>query len=291
MLDPWKRRWDVRLLEAVGISADKLPAPETGRYVGLTRTHRIPLYSGCSHDTAAAVTGIPIQDNDELFLILGSWIMTGIELDEPVVSDIAEQYNFSNEGGCNGKIRFLKNCMGMRLFQELQRAARSLGQNFTFSQMAQAAEDSFQFQGIIDVDDPGLRHSGNLPETIRSLCQTGGQQIPNSFGEILCCITNSIAVKIACNKQQLELCTGKTIRRIRAVGGGIQNRLLCQAIANASGCPVFAGPVEASGYGNLMTQLVSSAEVSGYEQAREILKHSVSIDLYEPTRKILMRNK
>ena len=282
MLNPWSRSWDSELISASGISPDKLLPPTPGRRVGITRETGISLYSGCSHDTAAAVAGIPLQGEDELYLILGSWIMTGVELDDPVVTAMAESYNFSNEGGCNGRIRFLKNCMGMWLFQELQRFFSRKGIQISFEEMAKAGAAAEKFRSVIDVDAPGLRTSSDLPGTIKMMCHETGQQIPQTSGEVIKCIVNSIASKITLNMKQLEKCTGKTIRVIRAVGGGSQNKQLCQVIADMTGCPVYAGPVEASGYGNLLTQLVFSGEAADYEQSREILRNSVSIKIYEP---------
>lgn len=282
MLNPWTGKWDERLTAACGISPGQLLAPSGGRLVGTTRGQKIPLYSGCNHDTAAAVAGVPLQGGNEMYLILGSWIMAGIETEKPIISPDAERYNFSNEGGCDGKIRFLKNCMGMWLFQELQRALKRRGRQISFAGLAAEGEREEHYRGIVDVDDPALRFSGDLIDAVKRLCQEGGRPVPDTVGELVCCIEDSLAAKIAENKEQLELCAKREIRLIRAVGGGTQNRRMCQAIADACGCLVYAGPVEASGYGNLLTQLVFSGEISDYTEGRELLRSSVAAAIYEP---------
>lgn len=285
MLNPYTGGWDTELLKILGIPAEKLLPVNKGKYLGRIRKRvllkEIPVYSGCSHDTAAAVAGIPLGGSGEMYLICGSWVMAGIELKTPVITDESFRYGFTNEGGIEGGVRFLKNIMGMWLIQETRRQWEREGAKYTFEQLAKLAAEA-ECKSVIPIDDPSLRKEGDIPRRIRELCKTYGQQIPETQGEVILCIYNSLAYRIQCVRKELEICSRKVISKIRIAAGGSQDSTLCQIIADVTGCVVESGPVEASIYGNAAVQLILSGELRDLDQAREVIKNSVSAVRYEP---------
>lgn len=286
MLNPYTRDWDDEICTAAGIAKEKLLTPQLGRELGLTRRNfsgkRPVVYSGCSHDTAAAVAGIPISDPNTIFLICGSWAMMGIELYGPNITPLSEKYGFSNEGGVNGSIRYLKNVMGMWLIQESRRQWQREGKEYSFAELATMGAQARPYQQVINVDDLCLRSEGNIPERICKLCTDSGQTPPQTPGEVIRCINDSLAFRFRVVKQRLEESTGRQASVIRMVAGGSQDAMLCQAVADATGLLVLAGPVEASAYGNCAVQMIESGVVKNLEQARDVIRSSVMIKAYEP---------
>ena len=82
--------------------------------------------------------------------------------------------------------------------------------------------------------------------------------------------------------EEIKECTGKDYKAVYMVGGGTQSALLCQFTANACGCRVSAGPIEATVLGNIALQLMASGDIKSIEEAREIIKRSQDIKIYEP---------
>lgn len=281
MLDARSGTWDAELVRAAGVPLSLLLPPERGRLLGAARRSGIPAYSGCSHDTAAAVAGIPLEA-DEMFIVAGSWAMAGAELDGPILSEDAAACGFSNEVAVDGRIRFLKNSMGMWLIQESRREWARQGRNLSFAEIAALGAQAESFRSIVDVNDPRLQLAGDLPGRIRALCIEGGQPVPETIGEIVSCINGSLAMKFRYVKEQLERCTGARYRTIRVAAGGSQDACLCQAIADATGCVVKAGPVEASALGNCASQLILAGRAANMGEAREIISRSLDFVHYEP---------
>ena len=122
----------------------------------------------------------------------------------------------------------------------------------------------------------------NMPQAIREFCRTSGQEPPESVGAVIRCALESLALRYRMVLNWTTELTGSNIDTIHIVGGGTQNRLLCQMAADACNCQVVAGPVEATAIGNVMMQVVSSGEVSSIEQAREVVRNSFDVEEYAP---------
>lgn len=286
LLNPWKQTWDEPLLEAIPFPKEKLLPVLKAHRLGETKERfhgkRIPVISGCSHDTAAAVAGVPAEQTDYIYIICGSWAMIGTEIAEPVISGKAMDYRFTNEGGVDGNIRFLKNVMGMWLVQESRRQWKREGREYEFAKLAALGAECEPFRSMIDVDDERLVPPGDIPGRIRLLCREGGQPVPESAGQIMRCINDSLAFKFRVMKERLEECLGRKFPAIHIVAGGSQDACLCQTIADATGCVVKAGPVEASAYGNFSVQMLSGGLSETLLETREIIGRSVKIRVYEP---------
>lgn len=284
MLNPESRQWDQRLARAAGVETSKLGTPERGRLIGQARGTGIRVYSGCSHDTAAAVAGTPLAHENELYIIAGSWAMMGAECAKPIVNSAARSGGFSNEGGVDGSIRFLKNAMGMWLVQESRREWARQGKDLSFGEIANAGAAEKPYRAVIDVNDARLQGTGDVPGVIRYLCAQSGQFVPESIGEVVRVINDSLAFKFRIQLEEIERCTGRKFDTVRIVAGGSRDAALCQTIADVTGCRVLAGPSEASACGNCLSQLICAGRVKDLAEAREILRNSMEVREYLPHR-------
>src|SRR5262249_38136121 len=135
----------------------------------------------------------------------------------------------------------------------------------------------------IDADDRRLLAPGDMPSRIVSLAAESGQPLPAEPGAIVRCIFESLALKYRWTVAQLERVSGTTVDTIHVVGGGANNRLLCQMTADACGCRVIAGPVEATAIGNILVQAIALGLVSSIHEARELVRRSSMVQTYTPS--------
>ena len=245
----------------------------------------IPVIAVAGHDTASAVASVPAMNPDFAYLSSGTWSLLGTELDTPVIDENSEKYNITNEGGCEYKTSFLKNIIGTWLIQESRRQWIREGQEYGFGELETMAKEVSALQSFIDPDAPEFGPAGNIPRRIREYCEKSGQAIPETIGEIVCCIDQSLALKYRMALEEIESCTGKHYNTIYIVGGGTQSKLLCQFTANACGRKVITGPVEATVLGNLVMQLYAAGdvpEIHDLQTARDLIARSSEITEYEP---------
>ena len=236
-----------------------------------------------SHDTASAVLAVPAKSDDFVYISSGTWSLMGMELKAPLINEKTRALNYTNEGGVDGTIRFLKNIMGLWILQESRRQWKREGKEYSFSELAILAKEAKPLQSIIDPDDQLFATQGNMPRRIAEYCQKTGQHVPQSVGETVRCILDSLALRYRYTVKDLSVLSGKTVKAINIVGGGTQDKLLCQITADACGVPVCAGPVEATAIGNIMTQLMSLGEVKDLKEAREIVSASFETVSYTPS--------
>ncbi|HEY0827853.1 MAG TPA: rhamnulokinase [Bacilli bacterium] len=235
-----------------------------------------------THDTGSAIAAVPSSSASFAYISCGTWSLLGTELKKPVLSDRALELNFTNEGGVEGTFRLLKNIMGLWLLQETKREWERHGRKLTWSEMTEMTTQSQPFAMFIDPDDARFMAPGDMPGRIRDYCKETGQQIPQSDGEILRCVTESLSLKYRWALERLEELTERSMEVVHMVGGGIQNELLCQWTAEACCRPVISGPIEASGLGNIIVQLITAGEVSSIAQARELIAASFPMKTYKP---------
>lgn len=284
---------DPDILRAIGLDADRFADPvQPGTYLadlspdlqdefGSTRFH---FQAVASHDTASAVLSVPFDTNsrEKAYLSSGTWSLMGCELDAPLMNEDTLRANFTNEGGVFGTIRFLKNIMGLWLLQESRRQWQREGSDYSFPDLDAMAKSCRPLRSLVDPDDARFALPGNMPERIREYCQETGQPIPETVGETVRCILDSLALKYKDTICTLERLTGHPVRSLHIVGGGIQNKLLCRATATVCERPVVAGPVEATACGNILSQLLATGEISSLSQARDVVRASFDVDNYEP---------
>lgn len=254
--------------------------PEVSTVTGLKN---VTVVASASHDTAAAVAGIPLQNADaELWLSCGTWSVMGIESAEAITTPEAFDAGFGNERGADGSIRFLKNISGLWIIQECRRHWEQEGEALDFATLAALADAAEPFVSFIDPDDPGFSSPGDMPEKIRAFCRRTGQPEPAGKGEILRVATESLAFKYRQVRDRIEALSGRRFERLSIGGGGIQNEALVQATASALGIEVVAGPVEATSCGNAVVQMIATGDLPDLTAGRELIRRSFDFKTYYP---------
>ena len=240
-----------------------------------------------THDTASAVMAVPATGNiglapDWCYISSGTWSLMGVEVPQPVVTDKCRELNFTNEGGVGGTTRLLKNIAGLWLVQECRRVWKLEGRDFDWQDLVNQAGVSKPLVSLIDPDHTSFVAPKAMPAAIRDFCRATGQPVPESRGEVIRCVLESLALRYRLVLGWLEELTGNHIETIHIVGGGTQNRLLSQMAADATARQVITGPVEATAIGNLMMQALASGAVGSIAEAREVIRHSFDVEHYTP---------
>lgn len=291
MSDPLTPGWVMEVAEKFGIPEKILTeVVPTGTLLGPIRKEiqeelgigDMDVVAVAGHDTQCALTAVPSKEDDFIFVSCGTWSLFGTELEKPVLTKQSEELNITNETGTDGKTSFLKNIIGLWLIQESRRQWIREGKEYSFSELEKLAEAAEPFQSFIDPDAPEFSPAGNVPKRIREYCERTGQKVPQTEGEIVRCINESLALKYRYALEEIKACTGKDYHAIHMVGGGIQSKLLCRFTAYASGIPVIAGPVEATVFGNIAIQLMSRGVIKDLKEAREVIANSEAPTVYEP---------
>ncbi len=240
-----------------------------------------------THDTASAVMAVPAEGTtgetrDWCYISSGTWALMGVELERPVISETCRDLNFTNEGGVGGTVRLLKNIAGLWLLQECRRVWNQLGHRLEWEDLNRLARKAPPLVSLVDPDAPDFLAPSNMPEAIRNLCRKNDQPVPEDEGAVVRCALDSIAMKSRFVLARLEQLTARRLNTVHIVGGGSQNRLLCQATADACGRRVLAGPVEATATGNIMMQAVADGAVGSIAEARQCIRRSFPVEEYEP---------
>lgn len=242
----------------------------------------VKVVNTASHDTASAVIAVPAAGESFVYISSGTWSLLGTELRDPLITDTSRKYTFTNEGGAEGKIRFLKNIAGLWLSQESRRQWRREGKEYSFDELAEMAEAATPRRFIIDPDDARFTPPGDMPKRIADFCEETGQGRPETPGEIIRCVFDSLALRYRWSVDKINEMSGEKAPYIHIVGGGTKEKDLCRLAADACGIPVYAGPTEATALGNIASQLISSGEVKNVTEARSIIRASFPLVEYEP---------
>lgn len=293
LLDPISKTWHHDLISQIGLQdrlfADVVEEGQTlGAVTGETYTvsglsSKTKVVTVGSHDTASAFVAVPSTKPNSLFISSGTWSLLGVELDRPILSEQARAANFTNEGGVDGRTRFLKNVTGLWLLQESVRQWRGSGKKYQIEQLiAQAA--LLPKKSVVDVNDERFAPPGDMPTRIQDACRESGQWVPQTEAEIVRTVLDSLVEKYVEVISELEKLTNQKIQQIHIVGGGSQNDLLNQLTANATGLSVLAGPVEATAIGNLVIQARTAGVLSGsLEQLRTLIANSFEVKRFNPS--------
>jgi rhamnulokinase len=253
--------------------------PEVAAETGLKEVDVVAV--GC-HDTASAIAAVPAQGKDWAYLSSGTWSLVGIESGEPVISNTTFENNFTNEGGIYGTIRFLRNVMGLWLLQETRKSWQRQGEDFKYDELVKLAEEAKEFKCIVDPDDDIFLNPPDMPAAIVEYCRKKGLTPPQTKGEFVRCIFESLALRYKAVIEKINTMTGKKISKLHIVGGGSQNEMLNQFTADACGIPVVAGPVEATALGNILVQAIAKERIGSIDKAREIVANSFPVKTYQP---------
>lgn len=286
--------WAVELIGELGLSAEILPLlRDAGEVVGpllpevaqeLAVAADVPVIAVGSHDTASAVVGVPAEGERFAYISSGTWSLVGLELDAPVLTERARLAGFTNEGGVDGTVRFLKNVMGLWVLSESLRAWRT-----DLPSLLAATATLEPLRTVVDIDDQRLLPPGTaadpMPERVVALARESGEPVPDTPASVTRCILDSLAVAYRRHLRTAAAVADRQIDVVHVVGGGVQNELLCQLTADACGLPVLAGPVEAAALGNVLVQARTlGAAVPDLAAMRAVVRGSYDIRRYEPRR-------
>lgn len=294
LADPKSRTWSWDLIDTFGIPRKIFPQmTEPGTILGSLRPElaqrtglnpRTPVIASAGHDTASAVASVPAVGEGWAYLSSGTWSLLGVELKEPVLSEVAMTHNFTNEGGVQGTTRFLKNIIGLWPVQECRRFWLEHGQEFMYPQLSELARQEGFVGAWVDLNDPRFLKPGDMPLKIISYLRETGQSVKESVGFTIGVVLESLAFSYRIAVRDLEQVTGRKIEKLHAVGGGIQNALLAQFTADAIGVPVLAGPVEGTIVGNIGVQAIATGAARDVAAWRSVVAASFGLGTYLPTR-------
>jgi rhamnulokinase len=273
LFDAVAGEWATEFLTALGLRKDLFPPlvqpgqtvgtllPAIAAQVGLPQDTRVVAVG--SHDTASAVAAVPAQEEDFAYISSGTWSLVGLELKHPVLTEASREANFTNERGVDGTIRYLRNMGGLWLLSECQRTWAQEGFRPELTALLTAAAALPPGGPQINPDDPYFIAPDNMPDRIRGAVRRTGEVLPNDPAAITRCIMDSLAAGYARTIRDAERLADRSVDVVHVVGGGSQNRLLCQLTADATGRKVVAGPVEATALGNVLVQARAAGSVTG----------------------------
>jgi len=217
------------------------------------------------------------------FCSSGTWSLFGIETNEPLLSDDVRDANFSNEGTIQGGFRPLKNIMGLWLIQECRRDwIKKTGKDITWNEIVKEAEQAEPFRTVIDPDYSEFFSGGDMVRKVQDYCRKVGQSVPETVGQIARTIYESLALKYRWALEHLEQIKGQKLDQLNIVGGGIQNKLLNQMVADSLNRPVVTGPIEGAAMGNLLAQAMALGDIKDVEELRQVVRNSETVETRTP---------
>ncbi|MGI6671996.1 MAG: rhamnulokinase [Christensenellales bacterium] len=292
LLNAQTRDWDREVLRAAGIpdrlfpQKPVLPGTVLGRLTPKVQAqvgYDCDVVLPAAHDTGSAFIAIPARDNYAVYLSSGTWSLLGVELDQPLTDPKASDAGFTNEGAYLGRIRLLKNIMGMWILQSIRRENNKA---FSYDEMADMAQRAGQtdnpYPGLFDVADNRFMAPDNMTDEIKRALQDAGFAAPQDLSSLLRAVYRSLAEGYRVAIRDLEAVTGTAFTSINIVGGGSRDVVLNQMTADALNLPVYAGPAEGTALGNLICQMIAAGDVESQQQARDMLRKGANVKEYLP---------
>lgn len=292
LLNTQTRTWDRDLISLAGIRQEIFtdvhePGKHIGKVTGYGELDGINVVASASHDTAAAIAGVPFINREvEAYISSGTWSLVGVEVDQPVLTPQAFEKNITNELGVENSVRVLKNVTGMWLLEESRRTWQASGKYYELSELLELAAENSDFSTVIDPNDPLFSSPGDVPLRIRQYCEKRGLRAPSTTGEITFCILNSLAHAYKKTLDEISTVTGREIKLIHILGGGSQNDLLNQMTADTCQVTVKTGPVEATLLGNIAIQAISAGVINNIQQARDLIRNSFNSKEFKPSQRL-----
>jgi rhamnulokinase len=285
LVNAFTKKWDHELLGKLGINKEMFQDIKTPKTVLGTLSEELVSEFGfdmkvvlpATHDTGSAVISVP-ELEDTIYISSGTWSLIGVENRFPICVPKALEYNFTNEGGIDYRFRFLKNIMGLWMIQEVK---RNFNDRYTFAELVDLARAEKEFNSIVNVDDDRFLKPENMIEEIQEYCKETNQQVPQTPGEIAKCVYESLVDSYKHAINEIEEIFELTFPKVNVIGGGCQNEMLNQIIADVTNKEVVAGPVEATAIGNIVAQLMALGEIKDISQARTIIKNSFEVKTYK----------
>ena len=289
MLNPKTMTWAKELFDAFGAPVSlmqelALPGTIVGTFTDAiakeTGIGKIPVIAVGAHDTASAIASVPAEGENWAYLSSGTWSLMGIETRKPLIDKETAAMNFTNEGGIEGTFRFLKNITGLWLLEQCRNEWEK--ENFSYDQLVDMAKAEKPFQYFVNPDAPDFMNPDSMVTTICNFCSRTGQKKPETIGQFVRCIFESLALKYRYTIELLKKVSPHPIEKLHVIGGGAKNAYLCQFTANAIGMPVVAGPAEGTAMGNLLVQAMALGYLDSLADIRKVVRNSVETEIYSP---------
>lgn len=256
LLDVKTRDWDLELIDRLGLPRrlfGKLGQP--GETVGMLKREiagfSCPVVLPACHDTASAVAAVP--EGSRLWISSGTWSLIGVETGYPYITLDGEAAGFTNEGGLDGKLRFLRNIMGLWIIQSIK---KELGGEYTYERLMELADMS-DYCGMLDVDDDRLLSPPGMIDAVTEVLRESRQPEPESVGDMMKAVYRGLAASYADAIKAIEVITGEHFDTVAVIGGGSRDRYLNRLTQEYSGRSVTVGSPEATALGNILVQMRS----------------------------------
>jgi rhamnulokinase len=295
LVDQENKCWNKELIRKIGVSEDLfLEMRKPGTVLGNLRESlcreldipQIPVVTVASHDTASAIAGVPLSggEKDWGFISLGTWAIIGRETDEIKTDRDAFTSGFANQGGVEGKNNFVNLLTGLWIIQQCQECwSRERGEKVDWDEIVKSATASPCGRAFIDVQDAAFAlSSSNMPGAVMNYCRQTGQPLEQSMGGVARVVYESMVMKFAQCLQNMKNTLRFSPETMHVFGGGVQNKMLCQWMADAMDIPIKAGPVETTSVGNLLMQMKAMGDIGSANEGRAISAASFDIAEYIP---------
>lgn len=279
LLDVRTRYWSQELTSALGLSLEKFPhIVPAGTILGKLRAHvreavglaDTQVIAPACHDTGSAVAGIPFPHEGLAFISSGTWSLVGTVLLHPVVSGGGQGKTFTNEGGVAGSIRFLQNVIGLWLLQECLREWNAQGRHLTAADLAAQCLGTSPEGAYFDADEATYLAPGNMVERINAGLNAAGFPTETRPPELAAIIFRSLARRYAHAISEMGRLSGKSIKRICIVGGGVKNEAMNRLTELVTGIEVVRGPSESAAAGNIAVQIAALEKAVSLDQIQAI---------------------
>ncbi len=291
LYNPLTQTWSNRLLRALYLPPTLFPPlgpagtelgplrPEIAKTTGL---EDVKVIASCSHETAAALVGLPIRPEERwAYLQWGAWASMGTEIPKPIITNESRDFNFTNEVGFGGAIRFSKQTVGLWILDECRRFWKEKDREIDDSLLSHLAGSAPPFDALINPADPRFATSGDMPLKIQAFCRDTRQSVPRKPGPIIRCVLESLALLSRKTLQEMESLTGCQVARLYLLGGNCY-ALLNHFTANAVQRPIVVVPPEAAAIGNVIVQALTLGHLESLEQGREIVRKSFKTETLLP---------
>ncbi len=291
LLNPHTGKIDPALLASVGVDESLFPRMVMpGEVIGHLSAEiaadcglpELPVIAVAGHDTASAVAAVPAADERFAYLSSGTWSLMGIETRKPIISQKSFELNYTNEGGIDGTVRFLKNITGMWLLEQCRASWAKEGRDYSYSEITRMVESAAPSPAVLDPDAPEFASPSDMPSAIREWCRAHGIPVPEDDAAMIRLIFDSLAEKYAQVLENLRSFADFPVDVLHVIGGGARNELLNRLTASRCGIPVIAGPVEATALGNVMIQARTAGLVGSLGEMRRYIRNSIETKTYMP---------
>ena len=264
LLDPWEKSWHKEVFARLSLPFEIMPEiVPPGTRIGKLRQsiaqeaglEPLDVIAPACHDTASAVAAVPYDGANWAYLSSGTWSLIGVESEQPIINEAALANNFTNEGGVNSKIRFLKNVAGLWLVQRCKTDWAKEGEDLSYAELTALAEKAGPATCHIDPDDPRFNNPPNMPQAFVDYCSETDQPAPETKGQFIRCALESLAQKYKQVLDNLVTMLPQPLEGFHIVGGGSKNVLLNKLTEEVTELKVVAGPAEATAIGNIKVQM------------------------------------